>query len=154
MTNWSRTPFNNIRAAHAAAVRSGLNPGPLKKKGDYEFFRILSGTVLTIVAQREGYERVLETVGTVEGLASKGFSDETEPSEDSKASGWKVTPWRRTEDPALDTFEHLQGYWEEQIANPENLEIIEVRLYRIGSREYEYGLDREGNMWGRVLELP
>ncbi len=154
MTNWSKTPFNNIRAAHAAAVRSGLNPGPLKKKEDYEFFRILSGSVLTIVAQKEGHERVLETVGTVEGLASKGFSDEVESSENSQASGWKVTPWRRTEDPALNTFEHIQEYWEEQIANPENLEIIEVRLYRIGSKEYEYGLDREGNMWGRVLELP
>lgn len=118
------------------------------------FFRILSGTVLTIVAQQEGNERVLETVGTVEGLASKGFSDESESSKDSQASGWKVTLWKRTEDSALDTFEQVKEYWEAQIANPENLEMIEIQMYRVGGKEYEYGLDREGNMWERILELP
>lgn len=149
MTNWSETHFSNIEEAHNVSESLGLIPGPIIRKGKYRFFKVLSGNILTIITIKDGTTEVLETVGTV----SAALSEELGVPAAMPISRGRIPPWIRCNAEERGTFEQIHEYWVEQIANPENLEVLDLRLYRAGKFEYEYGLDSDGVMWERKLEV-
>ena len=60
-----------------------------------------------------------------------------------------VGPWELSEHGTLDT---VGSHWREQYVNFDNVEILQVTLYRIGQDEYEYSVDKNtGEVWCRVL---
>ena len=152
MTKWAKTPFTNLDAAHRHSQGMGLEPGPLKTKGEYRFFRLVAGSVMTVLAQKLVGGPVLETVGIKEpegGVIITGAI--ASANQEAPASQWTVSPWKKSDEIA--TFEQAGEYWQQLIANPDNLEVLEIQLYRVGKTEYEYGLDNRGQMWVREITL-
>jgi len=59
------------------------------------------------------------------------------------AACWKLSEY--------EDFDAVTAYWKAQFVNFDNVEVLEIVMYRIGRDEYEYFKNQEG-IWSRVLE--
>jgi len=71
------------------------------------------------------------------------------PYEGPKKAEFKVGPWELCDQQSP---EEVEAFWRERYVNFDNVEVIDVRLYRIDEDEYEYATDNpSGELWYRKL---
>jgi hypothetical protein len=62
-----------------------------------------------------------------------------------KAGAWEVSHQQ--------TLKEVEAYWRRMYVNFDNVEVLQVILYRLGQDEYEYVKDANtGEVWARVLK--
>lgn len=139
MSKWQKTPFDSLEAAYAMADKMKLRPSAIAVKDNFRSFTIKEGRKIMLLAQKGGegpvMEKVIKELPPQEGPF---FSD---------ADRLQVGPWILSDH---ETLADVGAHWREQFANFDNVEILDVVMYRIGDDEYEYAADDQG-IWQRVL---
>lgn len=163
-SKWVKTPFKNLEQARTVAERFGLYPSAIitaakarASDATLRSFTTSEGRKVMLIAQQINSDGVpvgpvLEKVlkrGSLTSTRGSAVSvqDPNAPrfSEDDRL---QVGPWCRSDHK---NFEEVEAYHRAQCVNFDNVEVLKLVLYRIGGDEYEYGLDRSGVVWVRVL---
>lgn len=143
---WEDTPFDSIEEARVCAQRMGLCPTAIVEEGGFRFFKLPDGH--TIAQKAEGGV-VKERQKDIECEIFKPYQPQSPTPELAREPGFESGPWLK---PPEKTFEEVEAKFARVFINPDNLEKLQIVMYRPGdSREYEYALDGEGVMWLRVL---
>jgi len=160
-SEWRKTPFSDLEEAHKAAELMKLCPSAIMTTGassapstpsssdTIRYFQVVEGRAVTMIAQRLDGGPVLEkTIKSARG--TKNAIPEQDPSAPrfSDRDRLKAGPWILSDD--CETLEDVWARWQREFVNPENIEILQVTLYRVGAEEYEYAQDEKG-IWVRVL---
>jgi len=71
------------------------------------------------------------------------------PPAEPAAPVFKVGPW---EESIHETLEDVEAFWRKQFVNFDNVEVLDVQVYRIGKDEYAYVADKNtGKIWNLLL---
>jgi len=145
---WTQTPFGTIEEAHATAKKFQLKPSTITvRAGRFRSFTFGEGQTIRLMAQREEGGPVLEReLSRKQGLAQH-YNAPGVPSwkaEDRLRAG----PWNQS---SYTSLEEAADHYRSQFANPDNVVMLEVVLFRLNRDEYEYALDSKGVVWSRVI---
>lgn len=146
---WEKTPFQTLEGAHRTAVKFELNPSSIIDTGQgYRSFQTKTGRSVSIIAQKMGGGPVREKRLPKGKKSDLPLQDPNAPQFGEK-DRLLAGPWTDSDHVTLDAVE---AYWRKQFVNFDNLEVLDVKLYRVGRDEYEYALDVNTNkLWCRVL---
>ena len=144
MTKWTNTPFKSIQEAHDTANSYDLNPTEISPSEDGRFnsFIVYEGRDTVYIAQALIGGPVREkTVGSRRRVRDPRIPVFRE--EDRLLAG----PWIASD---FVTFDDVREHWRTQFINPDDVEVLQIVLYRIDEFEYEYVIDG-GRVRQRVL---
>lgn len=138
MSKWENTPFKTIREAHDTATALGLNPTVVTRSEDERFdsFIIYEKHTVVYVAQAVAGGPVREKI-TKSKRRVRDPRIPTFKEKDRLLAG----PWILSDHT---TLEEVEASWRELYLNFDNVEVLQVVLYRIGADEYEYVQDASG----------
>ena len=146
-TDWTDTPFKTIEEARKLAAQMGSKPTAIitnRTKG-YRYFQISEGRKQIVIAQavmggpvKERCKRSKKAPLPLQDPNVPTFGDNDR---------LLVGPWVPSRHASLGEAE---THWKDTYVNFDNVEVLEIVLYRVGGDEYEYVAAPSG-VWQRVL---
>lgn len=144
---WNETPFKSIGEAHKTATKYELNPSPIAEKDGFHSFTTTEGNQVFLIAQAVAGGPVRE-----KEFKKRGKDRYRPPKQEGpyyiEQDRMLVGPWMRSKD--HQTLEDVEAHYRSVFVNFDNVEVLQVTMYRIDDCEYEY-YDDGKDVWVRGL---